>query len=99
MLREFGFEYCSPLGTSVETRDGILLLPFRWELVDALYYLPHFADLRGTEEILPPERLRAAIEAADDGVLIFHPFLLEDEERFEVLRWFVRRGFPSSNPA
>jgi peptidoglycan/xylan/chitin deacetylase (PgdA/CDA1 family) len=91
LLREFGFEYCSPLGTEVETRDGILLLPFRWELVDALYYLPHFAELRGTEEILPPSRLREAIEAADDGVLIFHPFLLEDEERFEVLRWVVTR--------
>ena len=43
LLREFGFEYCSPLGTSVERRDGLVLLPFRWELVDALYYLPHFA--------------------------------------------------------
>ena len=89
LLREFGFEYCSPLGTEVETRDGILLLPFRWELVDALYYLPHFASLRGTDEILPPERLREAIDAALEGfaVLIFHPFLLQDEERFEVLRW------------
>ena len=90
LLREFGFEYCSPLGTSVESR-GILLLPFRWELVDALYYLPHFASLRGSAEPLPPQRLREAIDAADDGVLIFHPFLLEDEERFAVLRWAVGR--------
>ena len=29
LLREFGFEYCSPLGTSVERVDGIVLLPFR----------------------------------------------------------------------
>ena len=91
LLREFGFEYCSPLGTSVETRDGIVLLPFRWELVDALYYLPHFASLRGTQDPLPPERLREAIDAAAGGVLIFHPFLLEDEQRFEVLRWAVGR--------
>ena len=91
LLREFGFEYCSPLGTSVEKRDGIVLLPFRWELVDALYYLPHFASLRGSEEPLPPERLREAIEAAAGGVLIFHPFLLEDPQRFEVLRWAVER--------
>ena len=66
-----------------------MLLPFRWELVDALYYLPHFAALRGTEEPLPPrapargDRRRARGPFA---VLIFHPFLLEDEERFEVLR-------------
>jgi peptidoglycan/xylan/chitin deacetylase (PgdA/CDA1 family) len=91
LLREYGFEYCSPLGTEVETRDGILLLPFRWQLVDALYYLPHFATLRGTEEVLPPSRLREAIEARRDSVLIFHPFLLEDEERFEVLRWAASR--------
>jgi peptidoglycan/xylan/chitin deacetylase (PgdA/CDA1 family) len=91
LLREFGFEYCSPLGTSVVKRDGIVLLPFRWELVDALYYLPHFASLRGSPEPLPPERLRAAIDAATEGVLIFHPFLLEDEQRFDVLRWAVGR--------
>ncbi len=46
-------------------------------------------------EPLPPERLRGAIEAALDGdgfaALIFHPFLLEDEERFDVLRWAVER--------
>jgi peptidoglycan/xylan/chitin deacetylase (PgdA/CDA1 family) len=93
LLREYGFEYCSPLGTEVERRDGLVLLPFRWELVDALYYLPHFAALRGSPEPLPPERLREAIEAAleDVAVLIFHPFLLEDEARFDVLRWAVER--------
>jgi hypothetical protein len=91
LLREFGFEYCSPLGTEIETRKGILLLPFRWELVDALYYLPHFASLRGSADPLPPERLREAIDAAHDDVLIFHPFLLEDEARFDVLRWAVGR--------
>jgi peptidoglycan/xylan/chitin deacetylase (PgdA/CDA1 family) len=91
LLREYGFEYCSPLGMEVETRDGIVLLPFRWELVDALYYLPHFASLRGSADPLPPERLREVIDAAVDGVLIFHPFLLEDEERFAVLRSVVER--------
>ncbi len=95
LLREFGFEYCSPLGTEVETRDGIVLLPFRWEHVDALYYLPHFASLRGSPEPLPPERLREAIDAALEAdsftALIFHPFLLEDEERFDVLRDVVGR--------
>ena len=95
LLREFGFEYCSPLGTAVETRDDLVLLPFRWELVDALYYLPHFASLRGSPEPLPPERLREAIDGALEGegfvAPIFHPFLLEDEERFGVLRWAVER--------
>ena len=95
LLREYGFEYCSPLGTEVATREGLVVLPFRWELVDATYYLPHFASVRGSEEPLPPPRLRAAIDAALGGeafvALIFHPFLLEDEERFAVLRDVVGR--------
>jgi peptidoglycan/xylan/chitin deacetylase (PgdA/CDA1 family) len=91
LLREHGFEYCSPVGSEVERREGVVLLPFRWELVDARYYLPHFADLRGTSEPLPPARLREEIARDDFVTLIFHPFLLEDEERFDVLRWAVER--------
>jgi peptidoglycan/xylan/chitin deacetylase (PgdA/CDA1 family) len=88
LLRELGFEYVSP--EQGETADGLAVRPFRWPLVDALYYLPHFADLRerylGTRREQPPERLRSAIAAARDEVLVFHPFLLDDEERFAVLR-------------
>ena len=95
LLRELGFRYVSPVGSDVETRDGLAVLPFRWELIDAYHYLPHFASLRGTDELLPPSRLRASLEAALDGdgfvALLFHPFLLEDEERFDVLRWAVER--------
>jgi peptidoglycan/xylan/chitin deacetylase (PgdA/CDA1 family) len=102
LLREYGFEYCSPVGTELEMRDGIVLLPFRWELIDAFHYLPHFASLRGTDEVLPPSRLRASLESALDGdgfvALLFHPFLLEDEERFDVLRWAVERVRERSAP-
>jgi peptidoglycan/xylan/chitin deacetylase (PgdA/CDA1 family) len=88
LLRELGFTYVSP--ESTEPLDGLAVLPFRWPLVDALYYLPHFADLRerylGTREEQPPERVRAAVAAARDEIAVFHPFLLGDEERFAVLR-------------
>jgi peptidoglycan/xylan/chitin deacetylase (PgdA/CDA1 family) len=88
LLRELGFEYVSP--EEGQTADGLDVRPFRWPLVDALYYLPHFADLRerylGTREAQPPERLRSAIATAGDEVLVFHPFLLDDDERFAVLR-------------
>jgi peptidoglycan/xylan/chitin deacetylase (PgdA/CDA1 family) len=91
LLRELGFTYVSPEADVAEPLDGLAVLPFRWPLTDALYYLPHFADLRerhlGTRAEQPPERLRAAIGAARDGVAVFHPFLLEDDERFAVLRW------------
>ena len=88
LLRELGFEYVSP--EQGETADGLDVRPFRWPLVDALYYLPHFADLRerhlGTRDAQPPERLRAAIAAARDEIVVFHPFLLDDDERFAILR-------------
>jgi peptidoglycan/xylan/chitin deacetylase (PgdA/CDA1 family) len=85
-LAELGFTYCSPAGERVE-RGSVAVLPFRWELVDAFHYLPHFGDLRGSAEPHPPERLRRAIaEAGDHAVLVFHPFLLDDDERFAVLR-------------
>jgi peptidoglycan/xylan/chitin deacetylase (PgdA/CDA1 family) len=89
LLREYGFEYCSPEGTDISVRDGLVVLPFGWEHVDAFYYLPHFAGLRGAAEPLPPARLREAIGRGDFVTLIFHPFLLEGEERFDVLRWAV----------
>ena len=66
----------------------LALLPFRWPLIDAYYYLPHFAGLRRAngdpEEPLAPAALREAVLGAleaqlrrdDHLVLIFHPFLL-----------------------
>jgi peptidoglycan/xylan/chitin deacetylase (PgdA/CDA1 family) len=94
LLRELGFTYVSPEAEVAEPLDGLEVVPFRWPLVDALYYLPHFAELRarylGTREEQPPERMRVAIAAARDEILVFHPFLLDDDERFAVLRDVVR---------
>ena len=94
LLRELGFTYCSPEAGAAEPLDGIAVLPFRWPLVDAFHYLPHFGDLRerylGSPDPQPPARLRAEIEAALGGegfvALLFHPFLLDDDEHFAVLR-------------
>jgi peptidoglycan/xylan/chitin deacetylase (PgdA/CDA1 family) len=90
LLRELRFTYCSPAGERVEERDGIAILPFRWELVDAWYYLPRFS---GTPR---PTALRAAaMRALDRGgpvTLVFHPFLTEPEERLAVLRDVLDRA-------
>jgi peptidoglycan/xylan/chitin deacetylase (PgdA/CDA1 family) len=83
LLRELGFEYVSPVGETIEELDGITVIPFRWELVDAWYYLATFP---GPDS---PAALRAAVMKAlgeGDTTLIFHPFLTDSEERFGVLR-------------
>jgi peptidoglycan/xylan/chitin deacetylase (PgdA/CDA1 family) len=96
LLRELGFTAVSPEAGVAEPLHGLAVEPFRWRLTDALYYLPHFADLRernlGARDPQRPSRLRAAIEAAPGDVLVFHPFLLDDDDRFAVLRAAVGRG-------
>jgi peptidoglycan/xylan/chitin deacetylase (PgdA/CDA1 family) len=88
LLRELGFTYCSPAaGTPA---GGMPALPFRWELLDAYHYLPHFAAMRGQETPLPPARLRETVLAALEEphrhlILLFHPFLADTGERLAVL--------------
>jgi len=102
-LRDLGFTYCSPAGETVREDDGIVVLPFRWPLIDAFHYLPQFGGLRertlGAADRLPPARLGTAVAAAleaaaregDHLALLFHPFLAEPDERFAVLRDALQR--------
>jgi peptidoglycan/xylan/chitin deacetylase (PgdA/CDA1 family) len=94
LLRELGFTHCSPAGSGAASRDGVAILPFRWELIDAFYVLPRFGPLRGSSEPRPPGELAATLDRAlaDAGrrgghiSVVFHPFLLDDPARFAVLR-------------
>jgi peptidoglycan/xylan/chitin deacetylase (PgdA/CDA1 family) len=94
LLRELGFTYCSPAeGTPT---GGMPALPFRWPLLDAYHYLPHFAVMRGAEEPLPPPRLRETVLAALEEphghlALLFHPFLADTDERVQVIRDVLAR--------
>jgi peptidoglycan/xylan/chitin deacetylase (PgdA/CDA1 family) len=93
-LRELGLSYCSPAGDGLEVRDGIAILPFDWQVLDAYHYLPRFGPMRerdyGSPDELPPSRLAETLRAAigRDGhlSLVFHPFLTEPEERFEIVQ-------------
>jgi peptidoglycan/xylan/chitin deacetylase (PgdA/CDA1 family) len=94
-LAAHGVRWCSPVGTRVERRDGVAVLPFRWPLVDAYHRMESFADLRRRLGDAPePRSPRATADALvagldEDGpaVLILHPFLLVgDEERVEAER-------------
>ena len=70
-----------------------MVLPFQWSLIDAFHYLPHFASRReaalGRPDPLPPTDLRGRVGdaltriAARGGFLslLFHPFLLDTDER------------------
>jgi peptidoglycan/xylan/chitin deacetylase (PgdA/CDA1 family) len=79
LLRELGFRYVSPAGETASERDGLTVRPFRWEHVDAWYFLPKFD---GPNDVAA---WRAAVAQARDATLVFHPFLLDTDERFAVL--------------
>jgi peptidoglycan/xylan/chitin deacetylase (PgdA/CDA1 family) len=87
LLRELGFEWCSPAGDQAEVRGGLAYVPFDWELVDAYHLMDSFAALRASRA--DPETRRAPAELADwlahrlaaggCQTLIMHPFLMLDE--------------------
>jgi len=98
LLENLGFTHCSPAGRGIGFLGNLVVLPFEWRLIDAYSYLPRFADLRkdaaGSSEPMAPGRFRETLSSALQGVirngghltLLFHPFLEEREDRFEVMR-------------
>ena len=85
-LGELGYRYCSPPGDRAGRLGGVAVLPFRWALVDACFYVPALGELRSgeAEPAMGPAALRDAMlaeldaQAGADGhlTLVFHPFLL-----------------------
>jgi peptidoglycan/xylan/chitin deacetylase (PgdA/CDA1 family) len=98
LLEDLGFTHCSPAGRGTGFLDGLVVLPFAWREMDAYHYLPRFGGLRESfeesDEPLSPARFRKTLGSmlrsiAQDGghlTLIFHPYLEEQEDRFEVMR-------------
>jgi len=89
LLRELGFRYVSPTGDAVSEADGIAVLPFRWEHVDAWYYLDGFEGPPSAAAL--QSAMLDALEA-EYATLIFHPFLTGTDERFAVLREVLERA-------
>jgi Polysaccharide deacetylase len=87
LLREHGFEWCSPAGREPRIEDGLVYVPFDWELVDAYHLMDSFGALRSSRG--DPERRRSPAELADwlihrlaaggRQTLILHPFLMLDD--------------------
>jgi peptidoglycan/xylan/chitin deacetylase (PgdA/CDA1 family) len=97
LLRELGFAWCSPAQDGPpEVSDGLVIVPFDWELVDAYHLMERFADLRrhrgdtsgplGAEAA--GERMAAALRGGGpEQTVIMHPFLMLDAAwRGQVLR-------------
>jgi peptidoglycan/xylan/chitin deacetylase (PgdA/CDA1 family) len=88
LLRDLGFEWCSPAGEGPPSvAGGLVLVPFDWELVDAYHLLERFADLRerrgdsrtpaGAD--VAGQRMAAAVRGAmAPRTVILHPFLMLD---------------------
>jgi peptidoglycan/xylan/chitin deacetylase (PgdA/CDA1 family) len=102
-LARAGIDWCSPKGSRAGVDDtGMVHLPFRWELVDATYLHPPFAELRQGLG-LPAAPLDArefedafwqALEREPDPIaatLILHPFLSVDPPVGEAHARILRR--------
>jgi peptidoglycan/xylan/chitin deacetylase (PgdA/CDA1 family) len=101
-LAAYGLDWCSPEGTRAEASADMVVLPFRWELVDATYLLGHFDALRRELGLpsypLAPEdferRLWAELDAwpeDEPAVIILHPFIALDDAAWAMHRRVLGR--------
>jgi peptidoglycan/xylan/chitin deacetylase (PgdA/CDA1 family) len=86
LLVERGYRYVSPAGQREGIQDGLAILPFRWQLVDAYSFMPNFAGLRerfsGSSDPVGPDQMSRAMRASLEQhagrgghlALLFHPF-------------------------
>jgi peptidoglycan/xylan/chitin deacetylase (PgdA/CDA1 family) len=88
LLRNCGFTWVSPAGGTPAVRDGVVMIPFDWELVDAYYLMERFEPLRRERgDKSNPQtagdltRHLAMLIERTSAVqpLILHPFLMLDE--------------------
>jgi peptidoglycan/xylan/chitin deacetylase (PgdA/CDA1 family) len=95
LLRESGFQWCSPAGGAFGRRDGLAAVPFEWEFVDAYHLMDRFAGLRerrgDPRPVRSPSEVRRAMAleidrlAAEGGrtTLVLHPFLMLERDWFD----------------
>lgn len=86
LLREHGFDWCSPEGGADVVEDGLAYVPFDWELVDAYHLMDSFGPLRATRGDRgapgsPDEVAERIVRGLGSGrqTLILHPFLMLDD--------------------
>jgi peptidoglycan/xylan/chitin deacetylase (PgdA/CDA1 family) len=98
LLRQLGYVWCSPAARAPgaaepEVEDGVVMVPFQWELVDAYHLMDRFSDLRvrrgDAAPSVAPRALADRFQATLGNVrwggagvqtLVLHPFLMLDAE-------------------
>jgi peptidoglycan/xylan/chitin deacetylase (PgdA/CDA1 family) len=100
LLRELGYSWWSPVGDGPRYDEGLIAIPFDWELVDAYHLMPRFGELRARRgDGRAPLRPRVAAERftsvlahrADTQTVILHPFLMIDHAWWEQTRRILTR--------
>jgi peptidoglycan/xylan/chitin deacetylase (PgdA/CDA1 family) len=106
VLREAGLRYCSPAGAGAGVKDGIALLPFRWQHVDASCVLPPLAPVRkrmtGSPDPIDPDAFFAHLEGEIErlsreggfATIVLHLFMLDwlGQDRLAALLDHVREA-------
>ncbi|MFZ0040133.1 MAG: polysaccharide deacetylase family protein [Solirubrobacteraceae bacterium] len=90
LLRELGYEWCSPdtpTGLAPHADAGLAFVDFDWELVDAYHLMERFGELRsgrGGSRLDPEataERLTGLLaDGAGVQTVVMHPFLMLDPD-------------------
>jgi peptidoglycan/xylan/chitin deacetylase (PgdA/CDA1 family) len=87
LLREYGFDWCSPAGGDPYVEDRLAYVPFDWDLVDAYHLMDSFGSLRASRGDRESRRTPAELAdwlghrlaAGGFQTLILHPFLMLDD--------------------
>lgn len=97
LMRAHGMRYLSPAAARPAVCDGVAMVPFQWECIDAYFYMASTAPLReargDSKEPLSPEVLRERLcrridEVVEEGgylALLFHPFLTVGKEKLAAM--------------
>jgi len=94
-LKDAGFNTLSLAGDAVGFVEATPVIPFAWKSVDAGYYLPSFAILRGATDnsvVSPQQALEGFLneadriaEASQAATFVFHVTITDDPQRMEVI--------------
>ncbi|KAF2166310.1 hypothetical protein M409DRAFT_66769 [Zasmidium cellare ATCC 36951] len=103
LLHKYGVRYISPAAERASVENGLAILPFQWEAVDAFYYMDQFSNLRQQynvqrDSLGPDACLRGMLDLVERAVesnayvsVLFHPILQDSSEKLAVFEEVVNR--------